>query len=336
MWVGKCDGIFLFCTMPKMWIRKKKSGMFGRVKNPTHVLMSAEEIHPLFGTAPEIRPSITMVIRPIEEWDFWESKRKSGEWFKYDERRWKKYPLIDIENAQTLMDTGISGLSEPNVEKMEKKRDVEGLIEALKHKDSSVRYSVAVALSRIGKPAFEPLIQALKDRNPCIRLGAAVALGKIGDVRAVEPLIQSLKDEDKFVRVRVAWALGRIGDTKAVKPLIQTLEDEEIDVQKRAVEALGWIGEATAAKPLVQKLRNWCLEEITVEALGKIGKPAIEPLIQALKDEDPYFRMTVAETLGEIGDERAIEPLIQTLKDDDSSVRQMAKMALEKLGWNHA
>ena len=231
-----------FIRCQKCGYEKKKRGIFGRVKNPTHILMSAEEIHPLFGTAPEIHASITMVIRRIEEWDFWESKRKSGEWFKYDERRWKKYQLIDIDNAQPHMNMGISGLSEPNIEKMEKKRDVEGLMEALKHKDSRVRYSVAVALGRIGKPAVEPLIQALKDKNTCIRLGAAVALGKMGNTRAVEPLIRNIKDEDEFVRVRVAWALGRIGDIRAVEPLIQTLKDGDKDVRQIAKEALGKLG----------------------------------------------------------------------------------------------
>jgi len=55
---------------------ENKSGIFGRVKNPTHISMSAEEIMLEYASARE-RPSIIMIIRPIEEWDFWESKQKS-------------------------------------------------------------------------------------------------------------------------------------------------------------------------------------------------------------------------------------------------------------------
>jgi len=50
------------------------------------------------------------------------------------------------------------GILKPNVERMRKKKDVKGLIKTLKPKDSFVRYSAVVALSRIGKPAIEPLI----------------------------------------------------------------------------------------------------------------------------------------------------------------------------------
>jgi len=65
----------------------------------------------------------------------------------------------------------------PDIEKLEKKRDVEGLIKALRHED--VRLEAVTALGRIGKPAVEPLIQALNDDNEGVRMGAKKALEKI-------------------------------------------------------------------------------------------------------------------------------------------------------------
>ena len=62
------------------------------------------------------------------------------------------------------------GLFKPNVIKLAAKKDIEGLIKALKDKDSDVREE------------------------------AAEALGEIGDDRAVEPLTKALKDEDSSVR----------------------------------------------------------------------------------------------------------------------------------------
>ncbi|PXF57631.1 MAG: hypothetical protein C4B59_14855 [Candidatus Methanogaster sp.] len=38
------------------------------------------------------------------------------------------------------------------------------------------------------------------------------------------------------------------------------------------------------------------------------GKPAVEPLIDALKDKNMVVRANAAYILGEIGDERAVEP----------------------------
>ena len=58
----------------------------------------------------------------------------------------------------------------PNIEKLKTRKNIKGLIKALKDKDENVRYY------------------------------AAKALGWIGDSRAVEPLIEILRDEEKWVR----------------------------------------------------------------------------------------------------------------------------------------
>ncbi|MFB0544704.1 MAG: HEAT repeat domain-containing protein, partial [Asgard group archaeon] len=57
----------------------------------------------------------------------------------------------------------------------------------------------------------------------------------------------------------------------------------------------------------------------------------VEPLIEALKDEDNVVRMVAASTLSKIGDTRSIEALTQALKDEDEEVRKAAKKALEKI-----
>jgi HEAT repeat protein len=55
-------------------------------------------------------------------------------------------------------------------------------------------------------------------------------------------------------------------------------------------------------------------------------------IISALKkDEDYYVRANAAEDLGEIGDVRAVEPLTQALQDEDTWVRICAERALEKI-----
>jgi DNA repair photolyase len=78
---------------------------------------------------------------------------------------------------------------------MKNKRDVNGLIKALKYDDPNVRYDAAKALGRLGDPrAVEPLISALRD----VCKSAAEALGKIGDSRAIEPLISVLEDKESY------------------------------------------------------------------------------------------------------------------------------------------
>ena len=72
------------------------------------------------------------------------------------------------------------GLFKPNVERLQEKKNVKGLIKALRHKDRRVRSEAAEALGEIGdKRAVEPLIQALKDEYWDVRLRAEKALEKI-------------------------------------------------------------------------------------------------------------------------------------------------------------
>ena len=66
----------------------------------------------------------------------------------------------------------------------------------------------------------------------------------------------------------------------------------------------------------------------SAEALGKIGRPAVEPLIAALKDRNSDVRRYAAWALGEIGDARVVVPLIGALKDEDPWVREEATGAL--------
>ena len=90
----------------------------------------------------------------------------------------------------------------PNVEKLKGKRDLKGLIKALRYKrDGGVRSSAAEALGEIGDArAVEPLCAALRDKDVDVREAAAEALGKIGDARAAVPLRSALGDEDSDVR----------------------------------------------------------------------------------------------------------------------------------------
>ena len=73
----------------------------------------------------------------------------------------------------------------PNIEKMEKKGNVDGLIKALKNGDFVIRESAAFSLGKLkDQKAVEPLILALKDDKGRVKKYAASALGRIGDQRA--------------------------------------------------------------------------------------------------------------------------------------------------------
>jgi len=148
---------------------------------------------------------------------------------------------------------------------------------------------------------------------------AYVALGEIGDERAVRPLLEILRDGNVDERSMAAEALGRIGSGQAVDLLIEALEDSSSGVCLAAIVALGKMGDERAAIPLIKKIGYDKLGFYFVpEALVEIGEPAVEPLIEALKDGSPIVCWRAAWALGEIGDRRAVKPLIEVLKEFES------------------
>jgi HEAT repeat protein len=72
---------------------------------------------------------------------------------------------------------------------------------------------------------------------------------------------------------------------------------------------------------------------LAVDALRKIDdERTIEPLIAALKDENPDVAWRAAAALGDKGDNRAVNPLISALRHNDLSVQHFAASSLVKIG----
>ena len=157
-----------------------------------------------------------------------------------------------------------------------------------------------------------------------VREDAAEALVEIGPP-AVEGLILGLGDI--YADDRAAAALGKIGDPRAVAPLVTALQNEYL--RRDAGEALARLG-APAIEPLIAALRDpdADVRKVATRALVEIGGPSFDPLFVALR-EDRCADAAVA--LGEIGDRRAVEPLIMALGAGNEAMSAAAAMALGKL-----
>ena len=207
------------------------------------------------------------------------------------------------------------------------------LVQELTSNNGHVREEAAHALIRMEyQIAVDPLIRALKDKNGDIfRKRAAEILCRIGEP-AVIPLIHALKDEDRYIRCGAADSLGKIGDERAVKPLINALKDKDSYIRLEAAGALDEIGWKSKGG---QENVYYLIAKAKWIEVSKIGKLAVVPLIQALKDGELDLRYGAAEALGEIGDERALEHLNQTLKDEEEDgVREKVAEVLVNMGWN--
>ena len=241
---------------------------------------------------------------------------------------------------------------------------VEPLINALKNTSPFVRSAAAEALGGIKDPrAIEPLISAmLRDGYEYTRAEAAWALAAMEDPRVIEPLIEALSDPHQDVRAVAELALARMGPL-SVEPLIKVLNKKgTAALRNSAVRALGGINDPRVVDPLIKALDDAAVRDSAAIALGeikdpraveplikilkakdhsggssvaaaliKMGAPSVEPLAQALNDNDQVVRRLAVIALGEIKDPKAIGALTERLKDESPEVRQAAQEAIEKI-----
>ena len=139
---------------------------------------------------------------------------------------------------------GAMGLfGKPNVEALQAKQDVKGLIRALPSHDGNVHDAAAKALGEIGPPAVEPLIARMKLGWHGFLEDAFYEVG----TPAVEPLIAVLKDARCSERVGKATqnALAAVG-VPAIASLIAIVEEHQHSkFFFHAIKALEQISEET-------------------------------------------------------------------------------------------
>ena len=89
-------------------------------------------------------------------------------------------------------------------------------------------------------------------------------------------------------------------------------------------EVIGVLIEALLARE--KPIRVWA-----VQALSDVGTPAVTALLGLLTHKQTGVRQSVAQTLGEIGDDSARDALYKALKDPDANVRAAAMRALGEI-----
>jgi adenylate cyclase len=121
--------------------------------------------------------------------------------------------------------------------------------------------------------------------------------------------------------------------TDSLSKLIQKSKHKDENVRRDAIEELGNIRDPRAIEALVFALGDED-EQLKVQAsmiLWDIGKPAVEPLINAIQSPLPKVHCKAAQTLGLIKDPRAIDPLIEALSYN-KVVRWCIEQALSGIG----
>jgi HEAT repeat protein len=153
-------------------------------------------------------------------------------------------------------------------------------------------------------------------------------------------LMLGLKSANPSVRARSARGLAKMGPTgrESFQALFALTDDPEQAVREAAVQGLGAFG-PHAVPVLIRLLGHTCkyVRRNVVWALGKMGAdatPAVRPLCNALKDQDPRTAGGAAQALGAIGRGAAdaVGPLAEAMRGTNVVLCRLASKALSQIG----
>jgi bilin biosynthesis protein len=190
----------------------------------------------------------------------------------------------------------------------------------------------------------EELFQQLKHPNPHLRDQAMWELAENPDETTIPRLMSILDDEDTNYRRAAVKALGAIG-VDTVPLLVEAmLNSDNVTVRGSAAKALAQVAinypedpfpaEGIAGLKTALNDPNPVVHIAAVMAMGEIGTPVVDVLIEALQTTDnPALAISIVNTLGSIGDERGVEVLNAVIQDEatDPYVRESATSALSRL-----
>ncbi len=183
-----------------------------------------------------------------------------------------------------------------------------------------------------------------QDKGPkawALRGNSIMALGRIGDVRSFPLLYEILSNHRELPadRASAAQAIATFGDN-ALEILLSVAQSKDENTVVRVATVLSFqrLGK-TAVVPLIDILKDKThdanIRHWVAEVLGFVNDTrAISPLIDALNDTEPLVRSGAIDALGHIGNKQAIEPLILLLSDtaDGGWGRRVCDYAAEALG----
>jgi len=225
---------------------------------------------------------------------------------------------------------GLSAWAGCGNDEAEKKAQAEALIPQLATAGKTEREELIKQLVGLGAPALEPVKAALPDRDQATRLALIQVLGGLKNAGGLETLTQQMKDQDPEIRAAAATALGVLGNADGLRPLQDAVDgDAEASVRVAAAAALGALNNPRAIPALLRALKDGHkgVRTAAVEALGKLGEPALNPLLEAVQGDDEVVRRGADQALGQLA-----QKLAGDLASEDKGVREAAVTALGRIG----
>lgn len=190
----------------------------------------------------------------------------------------------------------------------------------------------------------DSLFEQLKHPNPNLRERAIVELAESYDKETIAQLMANLSEEDVVYRRASVKALGYIG-LDSVPSLVKRLQSSESPTERAScTKALTQVAVRHNDTPFpeegLQALQQ-SLEDpapvvniSAVMALGQIGEPALDILVEALKTtENLAVSVAILNSLGSIDSEKTVAILTEFSQNDavDDYLKESAISSLSRL-----
>lgn len=159
----------------------------------------------------------------------------------------------------------------------------------------------------------------------------------VGLIELDEEAIPSLRDLTHSPDVDHRWWALRIlaqSPHAQAEWLVPFLSDPAREVRQCAALGLAIKPEENAVQPLIDALsdEDSMVSNLAVNALVKIGNKAVPALIDVAKSAPQSARIHALRALAEIRDHRAIPVMMKVMEEDSVLLQHWAKEGLDRLG----
>jgi hypothetical protein len=208
------------------------------------------------------------------------------------------------------------------------------LIEALQDNDPSIGIAAAEALGNLQTPeAILPLAACLNQTNELLITTAVQALARLEHPDTITPLTAALRLEQTEAQSIAINALGAMKATGAIPTLGELIPFATTQQKRLIITAFEEIASPAAAPYLISQLEQGtpALQAASAQALGQTGgEGAVDALIKTLASDNPATAQAALTALIKIGKE-AVQPLIQALRSESQQMREQTLTILRKM-----
>jgi twitching motility protein PilT len=211
------------------------------------------------------------------------------------------------------------------------------LVEALGHKQVSVRNAAGEVLARLSQggklDVARVIIWLLHSRDVEVRRMAVEIAQKVHDPNGElwPKLLEFLRDEDWWVRERVMDALVEMAGKQLTPHMVAFLQDPFDVVRRFAVDVLCRINDSKALGALVTTARedtDWWVREKAIEAMASFEDERAIPYIVDIMRRSPEVQFVCIEALKQLKAKQAAGYVTEMLASGDADVRLAAVKCL--------